>query len=95
MNEFLRIHEDLLIYFNREVDLDLSGDGSPGFDLTPAGTPTYDRYSEGCFITNVKDETEASKRQLLSGDYVLKINGDDATTMSVDEVCQAALSICH
>eukprot|EP01147_Barroeca_monosierra_P010230 gene10229-2386_t len=86
MNEFLRIHEDLLIYFNREVDLDLSGDGSPGFDLTPAGTPTYDRYSEGCFITNVKDETEASKRQLLSGDYVLKINGDDATTMSVDEM---------
>ena len=89
------VNRDLLLYFTRQVELDLTGDAGPGFDIVPAGAPPLDRHSTGCFISHIQQSSEAAAKQLLAGDYLLKINGEDASAMTVDEVrvC-ACVSVC-
>eukprot|EP00056_Hartaetosiga_gracilis_P005063 m.80967 g.80967 ORF g.80967 m.80967 type:complete len:1123 (-) comp12039_c0_seq1:286-3654(-) len=83
--------QEHFVFFNRDVVLDLTGDASPGFQVVPAGPPPFNRHSEGCFVGLVTPNTEGGKKMFLPGDYILKINDEDATSLEVNEV-QARIS---
>eukprot|EP00055_Hartaetosiga_balthica_P012472 m.60663 g.60663 ORF g.60663 m.60663 type:complete len:1118 (+) comp7957_c0_seq1:138-3491(+) len=86
MNEFDLDSEYRHLYFNRSVVLDLSGNESPGFRVMAAGTPPFHRRCDGCFVGIVTHGSEASRKMLIPGDYILLINGKDASNFTVEQV---------
>eukprot|EP00049_Salpingoeca_infusionum_P011529 m.200566 g.200566 ORF g.200566 m.200566 type:complete len:1108 (+) comp14961_c0_seq1:248-3571(+) len=74
------------IFFSREVTLDLPDTGKNGFELTAAGAPPFHRHASGCFVRAVVDGGVADEAMLLTGDYLISVNGTDVTGSDVAEV---------
>eukprot|EP00045_Choanoeca_perplexa_P014126 m.164381 g.164381 ORF g.164381 m.164381 type:complete len:1094 (+) comp16577_c0_seq3:100-3381(+) len=77
-----------MLSFQRQVVLDVNDTSDPGFLVTRKGTDStiLARHPTGFFVQAIKEGSPAANALLVDGDYLLKVNDQDVTSASHDQI---------